>query len=405
MTFPVKSLNSDQTGAPTLTGQAGSLIALLDACLINGFNLKTLDSLVVASNVATGTVSAGHGYKVGEIILIAGATPSGLNGEQKVVSVTASTFTFSTTESDTTATGTITAKIAPVGGWSKAYTGTNTAVYRSDDVSGIRHYLRVFDNYAGSGTTRLARVRAYEAMTDVDTGTGPIPTVADASGDGMVVQKSYTTDSTQRPWGLVGDGKLFYFFPYHRGDISDPSALYSRDGGCFAFGEMISFRPSDAYHTMLIANEDDTTYSQPPYQNNYFCNVGGGTSGEHSNGHWVARRFDQTGSPIRFAKCGETVIQTLMGYQGIPYPGPVDGGLWIAPLRIYEKHPTESKAHIRGRLPGLYQILHDQPLNRFDIVNGITDLPDRDLICFELSRATSWNQDGQCLVDITGPWR
>lgn len=35
-------LRSTDTGAPTLNGTAGSLIALLDACLVNGYNSKTV---------------------------------------------------------------------------------------------------------------------------------------------------------------------------------------------------------------------------------------------------------------------------------------------------------------------------------------------------------------------------
>ena len=34
---------SSQAGAPQLTGLGGSVIAILNACLINGFNLRTLN--------------------------------------------------------------------------------------------------------------------------------------------------------------------------------------------------------------------------------------------------------------------------------------------------------------------------------------------------------------------------
>jgi len=49
--------DSTMTGAPALSGTAGTLIGLLDACLQDGFGGVTLDSLVVASNVATATYS------------------------------------------------------------------------------------------------------------------------------------------------------------------------------------------------------------------------------------------------------------------------------------------------------------------------------------------------------------
>jgi hypothetical protein len=54
-THNTKWYRSTMTGAAALSGQAGKLIDVLDACLINGFNQVTLTSLVVASNVATCT--------------------------------------------------------------------------------------------------------------------------------------------------------------------------------------------------------------------------------------------------------------------------------------------------------------------------------------------------------------
>ena len=58
----VKYFHSSQVGAPVMSqgGAAGLLIALLDACLVDGFGLKTVDSIVVASGVATANVSTGH---------------------------------------------------------------------------------------------------------------------------------------------------------------------------------------------------------------------------------------------------------------------------------------------------------------------------------------------------------
>ena len=40
---------------PQLSGTAGALMTILDACLVNGYGSDTLDNLVVASNVATCT--------------------------------------------------------------------------------------------------------------------------------------------------------------------------------------------------------------------------------------------------------------------------------------------------------------------------------------------------------------
>jgi hypothetical protein len=131
----VKHFDSTMTGAPTLANVAGNLLAVLDACLVDGFGLKTVDSLVVAGGIATATIATGHSARVNAVVLIAGATPSGLNGEKRVISTTTNTVVFDATGiTDQTATGTITLKIAPAG-WVKAFTGTNKTAYKSGNVA------------------------------------------------------------------------------------------------------------------------------------------------------------------------------------------------------------------------------------------------------------------------------
>ena len=45
----VKHFHSAMSGAPVLNGTAGSLIAVLDACLQDGFGLKAASGITVAS--------------------------------------------------------------------------------------------------------------------------------------------------------------------------------------------------------------------------------------------------------------------------------------------------------------------------------------------------------------------
>ena len=69
--------DSAETGAPTLNNAAGSLDAVLHACLVTGFRVLTLDSVTVTANVATATVTSGHGYGNGRIVEMAGAAAGG----------------------------------------------------------------------------------------------------------------------------------------------------------------------------------------------------------------------------------------------------------------------------------------------------------------------------------------
>ena len=69
----------------------------------------TLTSLTQASGVATAT-KAGHGFSDGDVVTIAGATPSGYNGTYNVTVNSTSEFTFPVSDAlSTPATGTITA--------------------------------------------------------------------------------------------------------------------------------------------------------------------------------------------------------------------------------------------------------------------------------------------------------
>ena len=116
MTSPVdtsvKHFHSDMLNAPVLSGTAGSLISVLDACLVNGFDLKSATGLVVAGGVATLSFSGTHSATVGSVILVAGSSITALNGEQKVTEVASGVVRFATDEADATASGTITFKMA-----------------------------------------------------------------------------------------------------------------------------------------------------------------------------------------------------------------------------------------------------------------------------------------------------
>src|SRR5574337_1895785 len=235
MSTKEKFYHSAMSGAPTLSGTAGALITVLDAVLKDGWGSVTLDSLVVASNVATVTRSAGIGFVVDQVVTIDGATPSGLNGEKRVLSVTATTFTFDATGiSDQTATGTITAKVSPLG-WDKPYSGTNLAAYRPSDVTGLRMYLRV------DHTTALTpRVLGYETMSDINTGTGPFPTSTQMSG-GLYWPASHTANGSAVNWVIFGDHAGFYI------GVQTNSAHTAGITSIFYFGDEIPKKSGDAY--------------------------------------------------------------------------------------------------------------------------------------------------------------
>ena len=376
----VRHYFSSMSGAPVMSGTIGALISLLDTC-IAGFgsvNVAT-NGLVVASNVATVTVSTGHGFVMkgltGPVITIAGvSTPSALNGDWRVASVTNSTtFTFNTsgiTDQTATTAGTITAKIAAMP-MSKAYSGTNKAAYRLN--SGNRRYLRIDDSVAQHPSLIM-----YESMSDVDTGTGLAPT----SGN-LNVSKSSSADGTARAWSLFADSYLFYLF------CDATGSLYN---DAMAFGDIISFVTGDVYNSILASKSGTNDNSS------YFAVLG------VSAAKLIARDYTQSGASIPFYALSygvnDSQTQVPMGGYGASYPNPGSNELLIAPVDVW----GPSKASCRGRYPGLYNPLHPRSaLAHGTVVEGsAAGMPGRTLFINVLNCGYG---TGNAAIDLTGPWR
>lgn len=381
----VKYFHSGMTSAPTLSGTAGSLIAVLDACLVNGFALKSVDSLVVAGGIATVTISSGHSFEANTVALISGATVSGgsVNGEKKVISVSSTTFTFDATGiSDQTATGTISAKLAAAG-WAKQYSGTNKAAYKPTDVTATGCLLRVDD----TGTTS-ARVIGYEAMTDVDTGTGLFPTTTQISG-GDYWSKSSTANSTARNWILIADSKFFYFARAN-------SATVPNDYELSVFGDFNSTKSGDAFGCVLSGNASDLSANAPSGAANYW-----NAANSVALGLYCPRAYTGLGSSINLAKTFPMFMMTSTssnsGNAGMAYPNQTDGGLYVVPHYLSEN----TASTLRGMSPGFYCTPHTVANGVFvskDSVVGVTGLAGKTLKAITSASAL-------CFVDVTGPWR
>ncbi|KAB2925881.1 MAG: hypothetical protein F9K25_16480 [Candidatus Contendobacter sp.] len=391
MTLAVKRYTSTQTGAPTLNGTAGSLVTLLDACLKDGFNSQSISSATQTGGTATVTFSGAHGYAVNDVIAISGANEAAWNDEFRVLTVADSTHLTFAIDSGTTspATGTLSAMIAPLG-WTKPFSGTNKAAYLPQ-AQYVQSYLRVLDDSSTptSANGRWAKLRGYETMSDVDTGTGPFPDTTQAA-NALTCWKSSTSDSTARPWWLVGDGGIFYL---------GIAALASQPGvyGGYAFGDINSLKSGDGYSSLLSAWQAgvDTlpsVYGTPMA----FATLVAYTATQV--GKYLARTYTQLGTAVACGFMGDNGVYTVMGGSGPTYPHPPDNGLLFAPVAVVEGSVIRSRA-----LPGLYTPLHANPLALLATVTDVPDLPSRTLQCFGL--VTGNTNAAQCLIDITGPWR
>lgn len=366
---------STDTGAPSLTGQAGSGIAVLDAVLVNGYNEHTTGVSITRSGTTATVSKTAHGYRDGQIVNIRDATESDYNGDFRITYVDADTFTYTVANSPSTpATGTIKTKVAPLG-WTKSYSGTNLAAYRSK--SGTNQlYYRADDTHG-----QELRIRGYETMSDVSTGAGPFPTVAQM-GNSAFLYKSNSASSTARNWAIVSDGKLVYCFSLYVGDTSDGFVAA-------VFGDIKSNKSGDVYGSVVFgaseASNSELVRTMTPESSLQL-------------GHYIARPYTQIGSSTQVRKTvdnGLTIKNNLwwaFGSSGLPFPNGPDGGLYLVPVRV-----IESEVY-RGKLPGLWCPAHSRPLNHLDEFNGSGDFSGKKFKAFNVYMS------GQVLVEISDTW-
>lgn len=391
----IKIYKSSDQGAPSLYGQAGQMITFLDAVLQNGYGSVNVSSITRSGATATVTTATPHGLTTGASATIGGAAQTDYNIDAVVTVLTTTTFTYDVANSPTTpATGTITAKRSPVG-FTKAFTGANKAVYRCNDLSSNRHYLRVLDDGGGTGGAQEARIFGYATMTDVDTGTDVFPTAAQSTY-GYLWRKSNTTDSVPKTWIVISDGKFIYFMVQHANTELTMSNMHENFGGLF--GDIVSYKPGDVWATMLTGNctQNSTSYSaNGTMASQTSINA---TTAFTSNSTVLARNFTAVAGAQYVGLYGSGLSHGCLGSTAaISYPHAVDNGFYLVPVAVTQTNPSA----IRGRLPGAYECLHGRALNNLDIIDNVQGLPGRKFMCLY---GSAYSTNGCLMIDITGPW-
>lgn len=387
MSTSVKVFASTDPGALVLSGTAGALSTLLKTYLVDGRGSGAVATLNVTAGVATATYSAGHPFAVGSVGEFAGATPSGLNGQKRILSVATNSVTFAAPGiADGAATGTITHKVAAAG-WQELFAGsvTNVLCLKPAVVEATGCVLRIDD----TGTTN-ARVRAYEAMTDASTGVGPTPLESQLAG-GLYWPKSSVANATARAWYLVADARGFY--------LAVAPAGGDRYTLLFA-GDIASLKSGDAYGYLLTGNQADQT----------------NTSGEPDGCVGYSHRSARTGAYLvrsHTAIGQSTAVQRLgahhngstadvyagtAGYSAGTYPNGPNNGLMTGALALHAQG-------IRGTLPGLLHPVQDcgSIFGTGLLVDGTDDLAGRRLMAVRTGPPAG-GAVGTVFIDITGPW-
>ena len=382
----VKHYRSDTSPALVLNDQAGSLIGILDAVLVNGYGLQTASSLVVADGVATVTLPSTFAAGEDAVVLVSGATPAALNGEQRLIATTTNTVQFATDQANGTATGTITVRVAPAG-WTKAFSGTNKAVYRSADpqahAGGM--CLRVDDT-----GTLTARVVGYESMTDVDTGLGPFPTNAQVPG-GLYWHKSTVESADAAGWCVIADSRFFLFYAQpHKASVATSDTGVTR-----GFGDLIALRPAGDPYAVLLSGS--TTASTKPE----------GLDNGATTGKYVPRPYTGLGSPTTHATLPYVGAIYYSGADDTlgPFPNEITGALTLSRRYVSAAGLSPNRADIPGYLH-CPQSGAGSSFSSFQKVLGSEALVGRKIMALPTSSANLTNTpNAVSFVDITGPWR
>lgn len=309
---------STDASAPALDGTVGSLINVLDGCLVNGYGAKA------------------------------------------------------------------------AAGWSKPYTGTNSADYRQ---GGSGMYVEVNDNGPGAGGAKEARIRGYEVMTAFNTGTGLFPTTAQLT-NGCFVRKSNTADGTARAWIVAADDRTFYMFVL----TGDSSGIRLAWG----FGDIYSVLAADSYKVLIAARATENSASVTTVE----------TFGEMNNlttqaGHYLARYYTQLGTS-RIA--GKNI--TSMPASGIstqPWNGPLgfpnggDSGIYTQRVWIAENNTTPRT--VRGWMRGLRCGAHaGASFADLDTFQGVGDDDGRSFLVLLGTGGTSGTSTGSYYIVETSEW-
>lgn len=417
----VKHFLSTDTGAPELTGAPGSMAAILNACLVTGYNASAVDSITRSGTTVTVNVSTGHGFEIGSVVEIANADQAEYNGAHRITTATANDFEYELAagvEPATPATGTIDCRQAPAG-WECPFASGDSQrmAFKSAAIDATGMYLYV-DDTNNQGTRRTG-VKGYESMTDIDTGINPFP--YSSSDDKWLWWYKSTNETSTRRWAVIADDKMFFVWR-NRDDGNDYSTLE-------CFGDLNSFVPADVYHCLVTGNFSATEdkycsmlctipfhYEPGAHINNSGVAIARDYQGTAAG--TIAGIFNGVVSVSSRSTYSDRVCPVPLGYSGVTYPSPVSGsGYLVKPAGMVEV--SGGLNLLRGELPGVYAPLNGDGWDNAvpQLIAGSGDLAGEHFMALPFrsgqiqmssgrsSYGSSYNYRGHVLINICGPWR
>lgn len=277
----IKFFVHTNNNAPQLQNAYGSMINVLDACLVNGINIGAVSSLTASGTIVTALFSSSHNLMQYQVIKIAGANQSEFNGEHRILTVPNAqsvTFELTVAPSVSTATGTISASLPPMG-WEKPFSSSNPigggkAAYRSKNLLlPSRPFLRVVDEIDPVWTAtyaKYAKVGIVENMTSIDTLTG-----AQAPFDSLNPNKNWVGTGSGSS-AINGWAKWYYA----RSSANTNSGTYDHEAPVEGNRPYLIIGNSDVFYVLnghTSADINNTLYSFGALESEDFAFVLGAT--------------------------------------------------------------------------------------------------------------------------------
>ncbi|MFN4105707.1 MAG: hypothetical protein ACK4GF_06680 [Acinetobacter johnsonii] len=408
----VKFFTSDNSNAPQLQNASGSLITLLDACLVTGIQVGVINSLSSTGLEATAVFGLPHNLKKYQVVRVSGATQAEYSGDFKikqVVNATTIKFELNSVASVANASGTINCMLAPLN-WDKPFSsstalGGGRAAYRSkDETLPNRPFLRVVDERISSygiNYAKYAKVGIVEEMTGIDVMQGvQAPYIASATtrnwnptGSGVNIKNGwakwyyytlgeYNVDSTSlvdyetenRSWMVIGTESAFYILNGvdNQKNISDEEKELAF---CYGFGAFNPIADDDLFtHYLLASNAWEIAQGAQYRMGSYTRDVvlGSEDYANTTSGRSVFLQRGYKKSAYAQATCRKVTLEpgtntVSGGSTSYVVNSDVFGGVVIQTPLVLEV-TASSQAHPRGFLPLIKTIPHKAHYNNVQLV-------------------------------------
>lgn len=365
-------------GAPqALLCDRQSIYTLLDTLLTQGYNTQAVSKLTLeTSELGEKTLkldygaSAIHGYRVGHLITISGATEAVFNNTWRVISVPSQSelslrILDQTVTFPATATGSLITKVKPLD-WEVVYSSQTQRSYRSKmdnsskNVITLRYPRHKILQTATSKVVHEVEVSRNIKLADgsaIDSYTSHMDYLNVAANDNKPFSPFYfhqythstnitgvvTQNTARLPWYLIGDGRIFYLIHGYGntniGNELDGYLNYGREDQKYSYRFCLAFGDVNAYDEGDIYSGCGTIFSCAAHTQ-ALTGWMGGTSDPSFGG-------SNSSSPAFFLKTydGATPLQTFYmqtiggqdgvnfnsGYSSQTYPNPVTGGFIYYP--------------------------------------------------------------------------